>query len=251
MAERTQFCLPVFLAFVLFINAPEALAGPPFITDDPEPVEYKHGEFYVASQASHNGNGTSGTLPHFECNYGPMPDVMLHVIAPFAYNRPHGGSMQWGYGDTEIGLKYRFVDETEDVPMLGIFPLVELPSGDGSRGLGNHLTRFFVPLWAQKSFGRWTIYGGGGYWYNPGPNNRNYWQTGAVVLRDLSKSIAVGAEVFNFTAKTVGAQNETGFNIGAIINITADHHILFSAGRDFHGADINTVNTYVAYQFTF
>ncbi|MGO9952867.1 MAG: hypothetical protein ACLPN1_11755 [Dissulfurispiraceae bacterium] len=244
--------LPVLLCLsIIVLSVSFVWAGPPFVTDDPEPVEYKHGEFYVASQTGHNADGTSGTFPHFELNYGPLPDIHLHLITPFAYNQPHGESIKWGYGDTELGVKYRFIHETESIPQVGTFPIVELPSGDSTKGLGERRVRFLVPIWLQKSFGPWTIYGGGGFWHNPGPDNKNFWQTGVVVLRALSKVVSVGAEVFNFTARVHGDKNETGFNVGTVINITDDHHILFSAGRDFTGTNQNMFNMYVAYQYTF
>jgi len=246
-----RFIVSAVLVLFAGFYVSEVWAGPPFVTDDPEPVDYKHGEFYVASVTGHNADGTSGTLPHFELNYGPLPDVHLHLITPFAYNKPRGESMKWGYGDTELGVKYRFIHETEVIPQVGTFPVFELPSGDSTKGLGERHVRFLIPIWVQKSWGPWTVYGGGGYWHNPGTDNRNYWQTGAVVMRELSKTIAVGAEVFNFTAKMRGTESETGFNIGTVINLTEDHHILFSAGRDFHGTNMNTFNAYVAYQFTF
>ena len=50
-----------------------AFAGPPFQTDDPEPVEYRHWEAYVASQGSFYQDATSLTAPHIEINYGIIP----------------------------------------------------------------------------------------------------------------------------------------------------------------------------------
>ncbi len=251
-AVNRTACFTVLLCFfAMVLSASVAWAGPPFVTDDPEPVEYKHGEFYVASVTGHNHDGTSGTLPHFEFNYGPLPDVHLHIITPFAYDKPRGESMQWGYGDTELGVKYRFIHETDSIPQVGTFPIVLLPSGDSTKGLGERRVRFIVPIWLQKSFGPWTIYGGGGFWHNPGPDNKNFWQTGLVVMRSLSKTFSVGAEVFNFTARAHGEKSETGFNVGTVINVTEDHHVLFSVGRDIAGTDKNTFNMYVAYQFTF
>src|SRR5213078_4494944 len=99
-----------------------------YATDDPEPVEHQHGEFYLASQVSHDDHGWSGTGPHIEVNYGIFPDVQLHLIAPFVFSLPSGEGT--GYGDTEIGVKYRFVHESAWVPMVGTFPLLELPTGD-------------------------------------------------------------------------------------------------------------------------
>jgi hypothetical protein len=148
-----------------FIPMP-AIAGPPFQTDDPEPVEYKHWEIYLASQFRHDKDGDSATLPHVEINYGVIPNVQLHLIVPLAYNSPSGEKSQYGLGDIEVGTKVRFIQESERMPMVGIFPMVEIPTGNHDEGLGNGKAQFFIPLWLQKSWGPWTSYGGGGYWVN-------------------------------------------------------------------------------------
>lgn len=111
-----------FSACAMVIAVP-AMTGPPFQTDDPEPVDLHHYEFYVASQQTLTADGRSGTLPHFEFNYGALPNLQLHIMAPYAFSSPSGGPTQHGYGDTELGLKYRFVQETDNVPMVGIFPM--------------------------------------------------------------------------------------------------------------------------------
>src|SRR6516165_9477711 len=95
------------LAVLLLVPA-GALAGPPFVTDDPEPVELHHWELYLATQQFHDSGGWSGTLPHIEINYGAAPELQLHLIAPMAYNKSPGDSWHQGYGDTELGAKYRF-----------------------------------------------------------------------------------------------------------------------------------------------
>ena len=123
---------PAFVSRLTVVSlalAAAAHAGPPFVTDDPEPVDYKHWEIYLSTQQYHNADGWSGTAPHLEINYGVVPDVQLHVIAPLSYDRPVGGRTNYGYGDTELGVKYRFVHETDTCPMIGIFPFIELPSG--------------------------------------------------------------------------------------------------------------------------
>jgi hypothetical protein len=73
-----------------------AQAGPPFITDDPEPVDYQHLEFYTASQSTKTAAGWSLTAPHFEFNYGVLPDMMIHIIAPMAYSAPTQGPVEYG-----------------------------------------------------------------------------------------------------------------------------------------------------------
>ncbi|MFI5385051.1 MAG: hypothetical protein ACHQ50_02930 [Fimbriimonadales bacterium] len=234
---------------LLACQAPACRYGPPYFTDDPEPVDYQHWEFYVASQYLHTRDSVSGTAPHFELNYGAAPNLQIHLITPCAFSRQIGSPNQWGYGDTEVGLKYRFVQEGKSTPMVGIFPLVEVPTGNQSRSLGNGQAQFFFPAWIQKSWGDWSSYGGGGFWHNPGAGNRDYWFFGWQAQRQVTKALSLGGEVFYRTAPTVGGNNTTGFNLGAVYDFNEGHHLLFSLGSDIHGTSLGTM--YVAYQLTF
>ncbi len=227
----------------------ESWAGPPFRTDDPEPTDFKHGELYLATQYEKDKDATSGTAPHVEFNYGIMPDVMVHLITPYAFIKPEGESTKHGYGDTEVGIKYRFINDENSHFMVGTFPLIELPTGNSDKGLGTGQTMYFIPVWGQKSWGRWQSYGGGGYWRNPGAGNKDYWFFGWQVQREISAMLTLGAELFSQTKTTEEGENRTGFTLGAIVNITQDHHVLFSAGSDIHGD--NRFSAYLAYQYTF
>ena len=51
------------------------LAGPPFRTDDPAVVEYKHFELIAFYQQSLAGGGRSGVMPGFEFHYGAFDKV--------------------------------------------------------------------------------------------------------------------------------------------------------------------------------
>ena len=237
-------------AFIFILGMSSAWAGPPFATDDPEPVELHNWEVYIASQWEHDKQeGTSATLPHVEVNYGVIPDMQLHVIVPMAYSAPHEGSTQYGPGDMELGVKYRFIHENGCMPQVGIFPFVVLPTGDSSQGLGEGHIKIFLPIWIQKTWGPWTTYGGGGYWYHPGEGNKNYWFAGWLLQRDLSKVATLGAEIFNTSPKAKDESDETGFNVGGFINLSEVHHILLSVGRDIKGP--NTFSAYLAFQWTF
>jgi hypothetical protein len=248
MYRNRPFLFLMFFLCLIPALTETAVAGPPFRTDDPEPVEYRHWEIYVASQDEKDQEGWSGTAPHFEVNYGALPNLQLHLLAPFVYVKPNNGSSHYGFGDLELGVKYRFTQETQWLPQVGAFPLIEVPTGDSSRGLGNGKPQAFLPLWFQKSWGPWTTYGGGGYWINPGSGNKDYWFFGWEAQRDLSKMLTVGAEIFYNTPTVKGAGGQTGFNVGTIVNFTDEHHLLLSAGRDIHGQ--NRFSTYLGYQLT-
>ncbi len=234
-------------AFLLFL-ATTSLAGPPYVTDDPEPVEYRHWEFYLASQHFHDRDGWSGTAPHFEVNYGVIPDVQLHIIAPLAYSAPNGGGAQYGYGDTELGVKFRFVHEGKWVPQIGTFPFLEVPTGSRGRGLGNGSALVFVPLWLQKSFGAWTTYGGGGPWFDTARQHDHWWYFGWLLQRRLGEALTIGAELFHLTPRGIGGESDTRFNVGGIVNLSDTHHLLLSAGRSIVGQ--NRFQSYAAWLVT-
>lgn len=225
------------------------LAGPPFITDDPEPVDFQHWEVYIASIDFRQFAQTFGTLPHLEVNYGAAPNLQLHVIAPLAYSAIPGQPFQYGYGDTELGFKLRVVQETSKQPMVGIFPLVEVPTGDAARGLGNGGTAFFLPLWMQKDFGNWTVYGGGGFWHNPGAGYRDYWFSGVTLQCQVTKKLMLGGEVFHTTSQVVGYGPISGFNLGGVYDFDDGHHFMASVGTGLQGRNNGTA--YIAYQWTF
>jgi len=84
---------------------------------------------------------------------------------------------------------------------------------------GRDTLQAFLPVWAQKDFGKWTTYGGGGYWINPGPGNRDYWYVGWLLQRQLTDKLAIGAEVFHTTSSMVGRDGVTGFNVGGQYDI--------------------------------
>lgn len=225
-------------------------AGPPFVTDDPEPVEYHSWEFYVASMHSELGGDWSGTAPHFELNYGAVSNLQLHMIAPMAYDSPPSGSGHYGFGDLELGAKYRFIQETKDRPQIGTFPLVELPTGSASHNLGTGHTQVFVPIWAQKSWGEWTLYGGGGYGINSVSGRDNWGFGGAVLQKQVLTNVLVGIEIYHQTLYQTDFPNQgTAFNIGTVIDFSEHRHLLFSAGRSLDGPI--GFQCYIAYQWTF
>ncbi|MGD1085586.1 MAG: hypothetical protein ABSA47_12675 [Verrucomicrobiota bacterium] len=241
----------VTLSVVLSLGiAGTALGGPPFVTDDPEPVEYQNWEFYTASMHSKLGGDWSGTAPHFELNYGAVPDLQLHLIAPLAYDSPPQGAAHYGLGDVELGAKYRFLRETNGWPQVGIFPLLEAPTGGARDNLGNGHCQAFLPVWAQKSWGSWTVYGGAGYGLNSFSGRDNWGFGGVVLQKQVLTNVLIGVEVYHQTLYQTDFPNVgTAFNVGTVIDLSEHHHLLFSAGRSIDGPV--GFQCYAAWQFTF
>jgi hypothetical protein len=223
---------------LLLISTSATRAGPPFLTDDPEPIEYRHSEAYAFLAIDVAADGKTMQFPAAEFNTSPYPDVHLHLVVPMTASSPNIGDRHYGLGDTEVGIKYRFVHETDTLPQIGIFPMVELPSGNADRGLGNGRTWWKLPLWLQKSWGSWKTYGGGGYAFNHAIGMRNYAFGGWLLQHDLSKRLTLGGEIF-----AQGPANEQGRstvigNFGGLYTpkgACRGCQVLFSAGHSVSG----------------
>lgn len=221
-------------------------AGPPFLTDDPQPVDFMHWEFYISSQQQFSDNNVDATLPHFEINYGLIPDVQVHLIVPMQYSKRESSS-EYSYVSTEVGVKYRFINLDNGI-QAGVFPIAEVPTGKNVTLAGENNLKVFLPLWLQVSSGKFTSYGGAGYWINPGTGNKNWVYTGWQGQYDFSETITLGGELFYHTADSNDSEGGAGFNLGGYININEHNHLLFSIGHNLTGA--NTTTGYLGYQLT-
>jgi hypothetical protein len=205
--------------FMLGVLARPAWAGPPFQTDDPAPVPFRHYEFYVFSAMDGNPAEIDSVGPAVEFNWGAVPNLQIHVILPFgaAFPRnnpsyfPSGfGPSTYGLTDMELGVKYRFVKETKWRPMIGTFTMVELPTGSAARGLGVGSTWYRLPVWLQKDWGHWTTYGGGGYEVVRQDQTRTFPFGGWLLQRDIGKKLTLGAEIYSHKVEGLGtAASET------------------------------------------
>ncbi|MGH9709484.1 MAG: hypothetical protein ACRD37_02930 [Candidatus Acidiferrales bacterium] len=191
---------------LLLVAATVVKAGPPFQTDDPEPVDFRHYEFYTFGTVDGTGVEMDTNGPALEFNWGILPNTQFHIVFPaaaiFPYNNPRysgagTGPRAWGVGDTEIGVKLRYVKETKYRPMIGTFTMIEVPTGDSANGLGVGKVWWKLPVWVQKSWGPWTTYGGVGETIIPQTGFNNFTFGGWLLQRDIGKKLTLGTEVFS------------------------------------------------------
>src|ERR1035441_10238850 len=167
LEESMKLCrrwtsLAVLLLAALAAHGLYAQAGPPFQTDDPTPVDLGHYEFYIFGMVDGTPAEIDSTGPAFEFNWGAVPDVQLHAILPFGAVLPSNnpiyapggtGAHAFGLTDTELGLKYGFIHQTKHRPQIGTFTMLELPTGNSTKGLGVGRVWYKLPLWMEKEFG--------------------------------------------------------------------------------------------------
>lgn len=227
-------------AAALFAAAP-ALAGPPYLTDDPIPTDTGHWEIYAFAE----GEGRHSTFDGdagFDLNYGPMKDVQLTSTLPLDVSHEARDGWRDGTGDVELGVKYRFLHDEKHGVSAAVFPRAILPTSSMATG---ERTRFLLPLWIGKDFpGGTSLFGGGGFEFNPGGGNRGFWQAGVALTHDLGKGVSVGTEITRQGADTIGGTDQTRAGIGAIFHIAGPASVFVSGGPTW--ADHRTLYRFYA-----
>jgi hypothetical protein len=206
-----------------------AFAGPPYDTDDPDPTDYRNYEIYAGVTTHRDLDDLTCELPFLEINYGLMPNVQFSVHAGSAEQATPGAVNAYGFEDFQMGLKMRFIQETSRSPQVSFYPQVTFATGEPGVGAG-HGT-LFLPIWAQKTIGRVTVFGGGGFDFDRDVTGTGDWQAGLAATYQLDAADNLGIEFTRTTLHDDYEQSDVGF--GYIHSLGATHALLFSAGRSF------------------
>jgi hypothetical protein len=218
-------------------------AGPPFLTDDPEPTDTGHWEIYgPLFEAEGSGEDFEGALGT-EINFGAAKDVQLTVGLPAAYTHDAAG-WHWGAGDLEASVKYRFYHDEAAGVQIAAFPGVTLPTA--SNGMGSDHVTLFLPVWAQKDMGSWSVFGGGGYQVNPGNGNRDFWTGGVAVTRQFGERVLIGVEADRQGPDAVGGRASISLGLGAIYDFPGPLRLLASGGPTLEDGGAEGFHSFVA-----
>ena len=240
--------LGAVLSAIASLTAYSAWAGPPYITDDPEPTPTGGWENYLYVSGT-NTPGTTAGQAGVELNYGAASNLQLSLTVPENYVLSNG--LRGGGGDLDIGAKYRFLRSTGDswLPDAAVFPAVTVPTG--ARGFGAGQASLFIPVWMEKDFGKWSTFGGGGYDVNPGVGRRDYVLAGWAVTRSFGEHLNLGMEIYHQTPTISGGAALTNLAFGVIYQMTKHWAVMASGGPGLQEPSRSGVSAfYISLQFT-
>ena len=212
----------------------QALAGPPYTTDDPEPTDTGHYEIYFFGEGASSRDGRDGSAG-IDFNYGAAENLQLTATLPIAWNAPAGGGGATGLGNVELAVKYQFLHQREAGVDAAFFPRVFLPAG--SSAVGENHASLLLPLWLQRSSGAWTVFGGGGCEIHRGGDSRDFCMLGTALTYQVNERFQIGAEVYHQTADTRSGGAGTDFDVGATYDLDAHFHLIASAGPGLQNRD--------------
>jgi len=235
------------LAFLLISG--EAAAGPPYITDDPEPTELGHYENYAFWTGTNTRDGTAASAG-LDLNYGGARELQLTAVLPLAYQTSPGGGTVANLGNIELAAKYRFLHQADVGWDVAVFPRVFLPSG--SARVGPRHGSFFLPLWVEHNWESWTTFGGGGCEFNRGSGSRDFCLAGWALTHQVLEHLQLGAEVVHQTPDVKGGQSSTGIGFGMIYDLSERYHLLAYGGPGLQNpSETGRYTWYASLLFTF
>jgi hypothetical protein len=236
-------------ALLLGLMSGPALAGPPYVSDDPEPTDYKHFEIYTFNNGTSTRDGTAGESG-IDFNYGATPDLQLTATLPGAFNQSAGSGLSLGPGNVELAAKYRLLHQDTFGLDVSIFPRVFLPSGSNLTG-DNHAS-LLLPVWVQKDWnGGWSAFGGGGCTITNG-RALDFCQVGTVLTYQLLPKLQLGAELFHQTSDAIGTPASTSAGAGFRYDFNETYHLLGYVRRGIENTDqTDRYAWYASFLFTF
>jgi hypothetical protein len=236
-------------AVLVSLTALPAKAGPPYLSDDPDPTDYEHYEIYAFANGEVGANGSGGEAG-IDFNYGARPDLQLTAVLPAGYARPGGGPSDVDLGNIELAAKYRVLHQDDIGLDVAVFPRVFLPAG--SALVGERHTSFLLPIWLEKDWGKLSGFGGGGCVFNRGGGSQNFCLAGWAFTYQLLPKMQLGAELFHRTADTKGGRATTSVGVGVKYDVSDNYHLLGYIGPTLQSAaETDRYTWYASVLFTF
>lgn len=251
-------CAGLVAAAITAGGSRPAMAGFPFLTDDPGTQGTGHVELDLYVQYSRFNGGSTVSMPAVSFAYGITDNFDISVGLPVTMVQTDGVGTNMGIGDASLGFKFRFIEEDTDGwrPAVAFAPSVIMPTGSQARGTGAGYFRGYLPVWLSKTAGDWTFFGGGGLNINEatvgGVRQTNWWYAGLGVTYQIDEKWMVGSEVYYTSPIATGAKDLVGFNVGVVYALAQGHNLMATVGRNVVNArDTNQFSTLLAYQLKF
>lgn len=217
---------------VMAIFASHVVAGPPLITDDPDTPGDDNWEINLAFTLEQTRDERTYEAPSIDSNYGIGERTQLKLEVPWVALDDRNGGTKDGLGNSEVGVKYRFLDEDRHGLSMSIYPQLEFnnPTSSDERGLVDRGVRFKLPVQMARQIGPLNLYAEVGYELVEAGEDE--WLYCVAVGCPVSDRLELLAEVAGSVDRDFD-DDELVFNLGAKVGINDNLNLLLSAGRSF------------------
>ena len=249
---RSQI-LSLFVLVICMAAGPRQVvgqAGPPLLTDDPDTPGNRHWEINVAWTLSQKQNERFFGFPLIDINYGLGQRLQLKAEVPWLILKEGGQESESGIGSANLGVKWRFLDESLHGFAMSTYPQLEIRTSASSarRGLIEQGAELRLPIEMSRKMGPVTFDAEVGYQFVQREKDEGVY--GLALRREISKRLELLAEIHGIAKRHV-ADEELIVNIGGRFKMSKHYTLLFSSGRSLRRAATRqpTFIAYIGWQF--
>jgi hypothetical protein len=210
-----------------------AEGSPPLITDDPGTPGPGHWEINIGVSTERRPGLKAAELPLFDLNYGIGETLQLKYEVPYLTESEAGQPRVSGWGNSEVGVKWRFLDTGEGGRAMSVYPQLEFNnpgSSSDDRGLVEHGTAFLLPVQFEQGLGPVTLNLQLGREFR---TDGDSWFYGVALSHQLQKKIEIGLELAG-TAAAKLERSQLTVNFGVVFEVSEKSSLMFSIGRELH-----------------
>jgi hypothetical protein len=229
----------VSVLFFLFTAANAfAQGGPPYYTNDPGTPGHLNWEINVGYTPFLYSDQSVSHTPDLDINFGVGERIQLTYENAWLRVHNPSRSTQYGLGQSNPGVKWRFYDAGESGLSISIFPQLFLnnPNDAVRRGITPASEAFLLPAEFSRKFGPVDVDYEIGYQFVH--NGRDGWLTGLVIGHEFSSKLEGDMEFYNQGPFRL-SENQPTIDFGARYKVRPQMILLLMAGRSLEPARSN------------
>jgi hypothetical protein len=213
-----------------------AQGGPPLVTDDPDTPPDGHWEINIAAIGSRSPALKQLSLPDADINYGWGDHIQLKIDTPWLLSESNGNAVQSGLGASELGVKWRFIDQETSGFSMSTYPQLTTNFAPSSyrRGITQSGKLWFLPLEASTELGGFGLDGEVGRYFST--VEADAWAAGFIVAHGCPQQLQCLLEI----RETLAPHDaQTLLNLGATRKLSDSLALLFAVGHDFGRSSVD------------
>ena len=230
--------LVLLLGLLAAATSAFAQGGPPYYTNDPGTPGPLNWEINIGYMPFFYSNQSVSHTPDVDINFGIGDRIQLTYENAWLRVQHPLSSAEFGLGQSNPGVKWRFYDGGETGLSISVFPqlFVNNPNDSVHRGITPATDTFLLPFEFAKKIGPVGVNAEAGYQFvHNGPDG---WLTGVVVGHDFTTKLEMDAEFYSQGAFHPSNIQPT-IGLGGRYKIHKPVILLFMAGRSLESISPN------------
>jgi cobalt/nickel transport protein len=149
-----KIILLLFFSALMSFPSITTHAARPLSTDDAGTVEKSEFQLEAGFDAIRQDNHDREYSPSLTLTYGLLDRMDLGIGSGYIFSHPKEDKRKNGIADTELKLKYRWIDEKDWRPAFAMTGILKFPTASESRGLGSGQTDFGINAILTKNLSK-------------------------------------------------------------------------------------------------